>query len=204
MVEEYDPVTDIWTTKASMPIVNGYFGTGVVNGIIYTMGGADDPNFPYKIVSAYDPLADEWSNKTAMPTARFALGAAVVNGKIYAIGGSPNWPPSSLSVVEEYTPPITSVENKAIKSPASFMLHQNYPNPFNPSTTIIFDLPKASEATLKIFNIIGEEMATLVSDRLSAGSYSYEWDAHNLPSGVYLYRLEAEGFIQTKKMILIR
>jgi hypothetical protein len=58
--------------------------------------------------------------------------------------------------------------------------------------------------TLKVFNILGEEVATLVSDRLSAGSYSYEWDASHLASGVYLYRLEADGFVQTRKMILMR
>jgi len=86
----------------------------------------------------------------------------------------------------------------------SFSLSQNYRNPFNPSTTIEFDLPKSSEVTLKVFNILGEEVATLVSDRLSAGSYSYEWNASNLASGVYLYRLEAEGFVQTRKMILMK
>jgi hypothetical protein len=88
--------------------------------------------------------------------------------------------------------------------PTDFVLNQNYPNPFNPSTTIQFDLPKTSEVSLKIFNILGEEVATLVSDRLSAGSYSYEWDASHLPSGVYLYRLETEDFVETKKMILLR
>jgi parallel beta-helix repeat protein len=87
---------------------------------------------------------------------------------------------------------------------ATYHLDQNFPNPFNPSTTIEFDLPKTSEVTLKIFNILGEEVTTLVSDRLSAGSYSYEWDASNLASGVYLYRLEAEGYVETKKMILMK
>ena len=87
----------------------------------------------------------------------------------------------------------------------AFRLKQNYPNPFNPSTTIQFDLPKTSEVSLKVFNILGEEVVTLVSDRLSAGSYSYEWSrTAGIASGVYLYRLEAEGFVQTRKMILIK
>jgi hypothetical protein len=85
-----------------------------------------------------------------------------------------------------------------------YILHQNYPNPFNPSTTIQFDLPMTSEVTLKVFNILGEVVATLVSDRLSAGSYSYEWDASNLASGVYLYRLKAGDYIETRKMILMK
>ena len=88
--------------------------------------------------------------------------------------------------------------------PQTFQVLQNYPNPFNPSTTIEFDLPKTSEVTLKIFNILGEEVATLVSDRLSTGSYSYEWDASNLASGVYLYRLQADEYTETRKMVLMR
>ena len=85
-----------------------------------------------------------------------------------------------------------------------YHLSQNYPNPFNPTTTIAFDLPKASEVSLKIFNILGEEVTTLVSDRLSTGSYSYEWDASNIASGVYLYRLKAGDYVETRKMVLMR
>ncbi len=80
----------------------------------------------------------------------------------------------------------------------------NYPNPFNPSTTIEFQLPKSSNVTLKIFNILGKEVAILVSDRLTAGSYTYDWDASNMASGVYLYHLKAGDFVETKKMILMR
>jgi aminopeptidase N len=86
----------------------------------------------------------------------------------------------------------------------SFYLYQNYPNPFNPSTTIEFDLPKSSQVTLKIYNIIGEEVNTLLSASLLSGSYKYEWDGSNLASGVYLYRLEAEGYVETRKMVLMR
>ena len=88
--------------------------------------------------------------------------------------------------------------------PNKFTLSQNYPNPFNPSTTIEFDLPKTTEVSLRIFNILGEKVATLISDRLSAGSYSYDWDASNLASGVYLYRLQAGDYVETRKMVLIR
>jgi hypothetical protein len=102
--------------------------------------------------------------------------------------------------------PVVGIFRNDKKSLAvfSYMLSQNYPNPFNPSTTIEFDLPEACEVSLKIFNILGEEVATLMSDRLSAGSYSYEWNAGRLASGVYLYRLEAEGFVETRKMILMK
>ncbi|MBN2365373.1 MAG: T9SS type A sorting domain-containing protein [Calditrichaeota bacterium] len=99
---------------------------------------------------------------------------------------------------------VSGLERRSDNISRTFQLYQNYPNPFNPSTTIIFDLQKKSKVSLKIFNIIGKEVTTLVADKLSAGSYSYDWDAGHLASGVYLYRLEAEGFVQTHKMILIR
>jgi hypothetical protein len=97
----------------------------------------------------------------------------------------------------------TSVE-EFTDFPKYIILSHNFPNPFNSSTTIEFDLLKTSDVTLNIFNILGEEVATLVSDKLSAGSYSYEWEAPNMSSGVYLYRLETEEFVNTKKMILMR
>jgi hypothetical protein len=92
-----------------------------------------------------------------------------------------------------------------------FTLHQNYPNPFNPITAIEFELPKTSEVTLKIFNILGQEVATLVSGKLSTGTYTYDWNASHLASGAYLYRLsvgsltgEAGEYVKTRKMILIK
>jgi hypothetical protein len=95
-------------------------------------------------------------------------------------------------------------QQKGKQIPKEFSLYQNYPNPFNPSTSIEFDLPKTSEVTLNIFNILGEEVATLISGRLSAGSYSYDWDASGFASGVYLYHLTAGDFIATKKLILLK
>ena len=85
-----------------------------------------------------------------------------------------------------------------------FNLKQNYPNPFNPSTTIEFNLPKTGEVRLKIFNIIGEEVAILVSDRLNTGKYKYDWDASGLASGVYLCGLETRNHREVRKMILMK
>jgi hypothetical protein len=83
-------------------------------------------------------------------------------------------------------------------------LYGNYPNPFNPITTIEFDLKKAGKVSLKIFNILGEEIATLLSASLFSGSYKYKWDASGLASGVYLYRLQAGDYVKTRKMVLMR
>jgi hypothetical protein len=86
----------------------------------------------------------------------------------------------------------------------SFALHQNYPNPFNPNTHIGFRIADFGFVSLKVYDITGREVATLISENLTSGSYKYRWDAKGLANGVYFYRLEAEGFVQTKKMLLIR
>jgi hypothetical protein len=84
-------------------------------------------------------------------------------------------------------------------------LYQNYPNPFNPVTHIEFGISHSGEVTLKIFNLLGEEVVTLVSDRLPAGHYSYEWTPRaGIASGIYLYRLHAGKYLETRKMILMR
>jgi murein DD-endopeptidase MepM/ murein hydrolase activator NlpD len=88
--------------------------------------------------------------------------------------------------------------------PTNFVLAQNYPNPFNPSTTIEFALPKSVHATLKIFDLLGREVATLVDEELPAGNYKREWHAQDMASGVYVYRLHAGEFSETKKLMLLR
>lgn len=90
------------------------------------------------------------------------------------------------------------------KIPLSYSLKQNYPNPFNPNTNIEFEIPKAGFVSLKIYDITGKEVETLVNEMLSAGLYRVSFDARNYNSGVYFYRLVSNGFSQTKKMILIK
>ena len=86
----------------------------------------------------------------------------------------------------------------------SFTLYQNYPNPFNPSTKIRWQLPVGSHQTLKIYDVLGHEVATLVDEYKPAGTYEFTWNAEQLPSGVYFYQLRANDFVQTKKMILMK
>ena len=85
-----------------------------------------------------------------------------------------------------------------------YKLGQNYPNPFNPSTKINFSLPERSFISLKIFNSLGEEIETLLNEEFEKGSYEYEWNAANLPSGIYFYKLQTDSFTETKKMILLK
>jgi hypothetical protein len=89
-------------------------------------------------------------------------------------------------------------------TPASFVLEQNYPNPFNPSTTIKFQMPSKGFVTLKIYDIIGREVATLVDGFQEAGPHDVKFDASNLPSGVYLYRITTGTYVAAKKLVLIK
>jgi dienelactone hydrolase len=94
--------------------------------------------------------------------------------------------------------------DKESQQPITFELEQNYPNPFNPSTTVQYSLPKLSKVKIILFNLLGQEVATLVNEEKSSGNYKVNFDASNLPSGVYFYQLKAGNFIQTKKMILLK
>ena len=88
--------------------------------------------------------------------------------------------------------------------PTTYNLEQNYPNPFNPSTTIKFSLPEAANATLTIYNALGQKITELINTNLEAGRYSYRWDASNVASGIYIYELRTDKFISIKKMILMK
>ena len=99
---------------------------------------------------------------------------------------------------------IVGVEDEINYTPTAYELYQNYPNPFNPSTKISWQSPVGSQQTLKIYDILGNEVATLVDEYKPAGRYEVEFNAANLPSGVYFYQLKAGEYVNTKKMILLK
>jgi hypothetical protein len=88
--------------------------------------------------------------------------------------------------------------------PAGFKLFNNYPNPFNPSTTISFSLPSRSFVTLKVYDVIGRDVATIVSEDLKEGIHTRQWNAQGLSSGVYYYRIQAGYFTETKKLMVLK
>lgn len=101
--------------------------------------------------------------------------------------------------------PATSVQQpSAAAVPSHFLLHQNYPNPFNPSTVISYELPGNSFVNLKVFDILGREIITLVDQRQAAGNHAVTFNASLLPSGVYFYRLQTSGGSMTRKMVLLK
>ena len=111
--------------------------------------------------------------------------------------GPLRWDSASVNIV------ITGVNGNS-SNPSNFMLYNNYPNPFNPTTTIKYSIPEASFTSIKIYNELGKEVSTLVNETKSAGTYEVEFNASNLSSGVYYYKLQAGSFTETKKMILAK
>ena len=99
---------------------------------------------------------------------------------------------------------LTSVEDKNNSIPTAYSLAQNYPNPFNPTTTINFSVPKTSLVNLKVYDLLGREVSTLVNENKPTGIYSVQFNANKLVSGIYFYRMQAGDFVQTKKLILLK
>jgi hypothetical protein len=99
---------------------------------------------------------------------------------------------------------LIGIKNPEASVPGGFRIYQNYPNPFNPVTKIRFDVPKSSIVRLIIYNSLGAEVIRLVDKEFKAGSHEVEWNGSEFPSGLYLLKLESGGFIDTKKMLLIK
>ncbi len=118
----------------------------------------------------------------------------------YGVLGSTNSPVGGLI---KYGP-TSGVNPINTNIPDGFVLEQNYPNPFNPGTTIKFSIPKSQFVTLKVFNSLGKEVQTLLSERLAAGTYEVFYDAQDLPSGIYFYKIITESFTDVKKMTLVK
>lgn len=159
------------------------------------------PPVPVPIVTLGDSIwvaEDNWIVKQYLPSNTIDL--SILELPSFTIPGR----------VRETIPeiPLVGVEDDFNAAVEDYRLEQNYPNPFNPSTTIAFSLPEAGNVNLKIFDIIGNEVTELINRRMQPGSYRYTFDANenglSLTSGVYFYRLEANNFVMTRKMTLLK
>ncbi len=159
-------------------------------------------NSEFETVRSIDD-GNNWSIMTGEPTTNLiSLDAVRINeGTIYALLVT-----SDRQVYKLIdTARVIGIEKPNTSIPKQSMLYQNYPNPFNPVTKIKFDLPKNEIVTIKIYDLLGREIAVLINNEYKiAGSYELEWNAANYPSGIYFYRLESGDFVSTKKMVLIK
>jgi len=145
----------------------------------------------------------------------FGNGGAVLSGSSYRMFGTLGQPVIGVTGdsstrhqagywyhVEDVVTSVEAIPDPTL--PREFRLEQNYPNPFNPETTIQFALPERSQVTLRLFDFLGREVAMLLEGDLQPGVFKVTFDAGHLASGLYLYRLEAGGFVQTRKMTLLK
>jgi len=185
-------------------------GTDLYVGGVFTTAGSVSANY----IARWDGTS--WSALgSGMNGAVYALAAIgselYVGGSFTTAGGNP-----SSYIGLWHLPDVVGVSEQTPAVPAGYVLGQNYPNPFNPSTKIRFHIPTASRVSLRVFDLLGKEVALLVNEQLSGGSYITEWNATGFASGVYLYRLQARlldhtlsggqagNFAETKKLVLLR
>ena len=136
-----------------------------------------------------------WSGSSWVP-ADYSL-ALAVSGSTYNFTG--------YRIIISWIPVnTTDVSGEMSNIVKGYSLSQNYPNPFNPSTTISYELPHASRMSLRVYNTLGQEVATMVNENKPAGVYTARFEARSLASGVYFYRLQAGNFVDTKKFILLK
>jgi hypothetical protein len=131
-------------------------------------------------------LATSHQNGSYSTSCTYSLAGCVLNGVVYG--------DTTITVVH----PISS------EIPSKYSLSQNYPNPFNPVTIINYQLPVSNQVRLVIYDILGREIAVLVNEKLSSGTYEVKWDGSNYPSGMYFYKLITAEYTETRKMVLIK
>lgn len=160
-----------------------------------------------RIMVKIDPTGTiKWRSHT-FPTSRedylvhaLALGQ---DGAIYLAGETMISDITTMPTIWKYEQITVGVEENA-QLPASYALSQNYPNPFNPSTTMRYELPVRSDVLLKVYNVLGQEVATLVNEAQEPGFKNVQWNASSVASGMYFYRLEAGDFVETRKLVLLK
>jgi hypothetical protein len=210
-VARFNTQTNTWSTlgTGSSNGVNYYVyalavvGNEVVVGGTFSSAGGVSANY----VARFNTQTNTWSTLgtgSSNGVNYYVYALAVVGSEVYVGGGFTQAGGVSANRVARWNSGTSRVEQLSSTAPKTFLLEQNYPNPFNPSTTIRYQLPVASEVKLEVYDVLGKKIATLVSERQSAGSYQVVWNASGLSSGTYFYRLQAGTFVETKKMIMVK
>jgi Rax2 C-terminal beta propeller domain/Secretion system C-terminal sorting domain len=176
------------------------YGSKIYVGGDFTSAGLVTANH----IAAYDMITHAWSSfGSGLNTTSEAIqvwGNDILVGGAFSVAG--NKPSYGFA---RYSTTLTSVAENRLDKPSTFVLMQNYPNPFNPSTTITYQIAATGHVTLKVYNLLGQEVATLVNGVMSAGSYTAHFNAARLASGIYFYRLATnDGFSSEKKMLLLK
>jgi N-acetylneuraminic acid mutarotase len=201
---KYSPALDTWTQLADSPYQVGSCAFGIINNLIYCIGGnsAGQTIATYKSIIDYDINTDLWvTDALELSTKRHWMATAVYKGGLYVVGGIDSLA-QAVDVVEEIIPQGTAVSVNELQSLKGYKLEQNYPNPLRNSTKIKYSLPAGGYTTLKMYDVLGTERAILVDEVKPAGSYEVSFNASSMKNGVYYYRLKSGKFIQSKKILI--
>jgi len=144
------------------------------------------------------------SNDGAAWTTQYTVAAGSFYHMTKSRSGATIWAVRSNGGISRYGAPIIGVNPISTETPSNYSVSQNYPNPFNPTTKINFALPKSGLVTLKVYDVVGKEVATLVNEVKNVGTYSVDFNASNLSSGIYFYKVSVNGFSEVKKMMLVK
>ncbi len=200
-----------WSARYNAPGDNDDFANALAidsQGNVYITGRSysSETNYDYATLKYNTDGVNQWIARYSGPgNGRDYANALSVDtqGNVYVTGISYGVG-SNIFTTIKYTQTATGFDQEIVNNPEVYKLEQNYPNPFNPSTKIKYDLPKAEKVKIEIFNLLGQRIKTVFNQPMSAGSHEVEFTAMDLPSGVYLYRIEAGEYRKVKKMILLR
>ena len=170
------------------------FWTWLTNGKIDT-SFILDPNVP----NVDDPVIISSFNPKSLP-----IGDSAIYYVAVGYGADKFKMAANMQLAQQKYSQLTAVGSDSKYLPSDYSLKQNYPNPFNPSTTISYQIPKSGHVTLKVYNALGKEVATLVNEEKSVGRYSIDFSAQGLSSGIYFYSIRSGSFFETKKMMLLK
>ena len=199
---------EVWNKKFGISYYSrGYFATQTNDGGYILIGNTYNEGFSTDILLVKtDETGNEVWNKTIGGTLsewgysvqQTLDGGYIMTGRTESFGAGED----DVWLIKLEPDSTVNVNGKTIL--LDFQLEQNYPNPFNPTTTIKYQIPEVSFVTIKVYDVLGNEIATLVNEQKPADSYEVEFDASGLPSGIYFYRLQAGSFVEAKKMVLMK
>ncbi len=213
---KFNPTSNQWTQLSNFP---EYISGGALRTVgtkIYLVGGSSgfSGGTSWNIYQ-YDPITNQWTLSSQFSSKRAYMEDVIYQNKFYILGGV-NEATAAVNTVEYIMDQTTDVETNS-EIPDEFLLSQNYPNPFNPSTKIHYSIPNVTLSsssraesreegfvTLKVYDILGNEVATLVNETQSPGNYEVVFDASQVSSGIYFYQLKTNSNSEIKKMTLIK
>ena len=185
-----------------------------LNTFMYSSGYNTDTSFwnwltngkidTFLVIDPNDPNVDDPVLIPSFKSKSHAEGDSAIYYVAVGFGTDKNKLEANMQLAQQKYSQLTDVRSDSKYLPSEYSLNQNYPNPFNPSTKITYQIPKGGHVTLKVYNALGKEVATLVNEEKSVGRYTIDFSAQGLSSGIYFYSIRSGSYFETKKMMLLK